>query len=241
MMSKQSESNQVGAIARWVWVLPAVLLATGCANIQQIPEVDLHKAPEKIDYPQAQLAAQARPQQTGSLFAASTYRPGFEDNRARLIGDTLNIQISETLTASQSSTSAVDRKSDLSASVSAVPFLSSSLTGKLTTGATSAATFTGDGTTTAANTFTGSIAATVVDVLPNGHLVVVGEKQIGVNQNVDVLKFSGTVDPRTIQLGNVVSSQQVANVRVLSRGRGAANDAQTYGWLSRFFLSLWPF
>jgi flagellar L-ring protein precursor FlgH len=78
-------------------------------------------------------------------------------------------------------------------------------------------------------------------VLPNGHLVVVGEKQIGVNQNVDVLQFSGKVDPRTIAPGNQVQSTQVADVRVLSRGRGAQNDAQTFGWLSRFFLTLLPF
>jgi len=77
----------------------------------------------------------------------------------------------------------------------------------------------------------------VVEVLPNGHLVVAGEKQIGVNQNVDVLRFSGTVDPRLLQPGSIVSSTQVANVRVESRGRGAQGEAQTVGWLSRFFLS----
>ena len=85
-----------------------------------------------------------------------------------------------------------------------------------------------------------AITATVVEVLPNGHLQVVGEKQVGVNQNVDVLKFTGTVDPRTIAPGNMVASTQVANVRVLSRGRGAQDDAQTFGWLSRFFLTLSP-
>ena len=78
----------------------------------------------------------------------------------------------------------------------------------------------------------GSITATVVEVLPNGHLVVTGEKQIGVNQNVDVLRFSGTVDPRAIQPGSIVSSTQVANVRIESRGRGAQAEAQTHrpGW-----------
>jgi flagellar L-ring protein precursor FlgH len=81
----------------------------------------------------------------------------------------------------------------------------------------------------------------VIEVLPNGHLVVSGEKQIGVNQNVDVLRFSGTVDPRVLQPGSIVSSTQVANVRVESRGRGAQSEAQTVGWVSRFFLSFLPF
>jgi flagellar L-ring protein precursor FlgH len=81
----------------------------------------------------------------------------------------------------------------------------------------------------------------VIEVLPNGHLVVSGEKQIGVNHNVDVLRFSGTVDPRLVQPGSIVSSTQVANVRVESRGRGTQAEAQTVGWISRFFLSFLPF
>ena len=105
---------------------------------------------------------------------------------------------------------------------------------------TSSNTFEGKGTTESANTFTGTITATVLDVLPNGHLVVSGEKQIGVNQHVDVLQFSGQVDPRTILPGNVVPSAQIANVRIQQRGRGAQAEAQTIGWLARFFLSVLP-
>jgi flagellar L-ring protein precursor FlgH len=81
----------------------------------------------------------------------------------------------------------------------------------------------------------------VIEVLSNGNLVVAGEKQIGVNQNVDVMRFSGTVDPRLLQPNNIISSTQVANVRVESKGRGAQGEAQTVGWLSRFFLSFNPF
>ena len=87
----------------------------------------------------------------------------------------------------------------------------------------------------------GSITATVQEVLPNGHLVVVGEKQTGVNANVDVLRFSGTIDPRHIRPGNVVASTQVANARIESRNRGAQGEAMSIGWLARFFLSVIPF
>ena len=74
----------------------------------------------------------------------------------------------------------------------------------------------------------------------NGHLLVAGEKQIGVNHNVDVLRFSGQVDPRAIQPGNSVASAQIANVRIEQRGRGAQADAQGIGWLGRFFLNVLP-
>ncbi len=81
----------------------------------------------------------------------------------------------------------------------------------------------------------------MVEVLPNGHLKVAGDKQIGVNQSVDVMRFTGTIDPRLIKPGNTINSTQVANVRVESRGRGAQAEAQTVGWLMRFFFSFLPF
>ena len=89
--------------------------------------------------------------------------------------------------------------------------------------------------------FEGTITTTVTEVLPNGHLLVAGEKQIGVGQSVDILRFSGQVDPMTIQPGNSVSSAQVANVRVEQTGRGARQEAMGIGWLARFFLSVVPF
>ena len=80
----------------------------------------------------------------------------------------------------------------------------------------------------------------MIEVLANGHLVIAGEKQIGVNHNVDVLRFSGQVDPRAIQPGNSVASAQIANVRIENRGRGQQADAQGIGWLARFFLNVLP-
>jgi flagellar L-ring protein precursor FlgH len=61
-----------------------------------------------------------------------------------------------------------------------------------------------------------------------------------IDSNVDVLRFSGQVDPRSIQRGNTVASAAIANVRVEQRGRGGLADAHKIGWLSRFFLSLSP-
>jgi len=217
-----------------------LLALGGCSTLSQIPEVEVVRA-EPIRWPQPPRAGTAEAIPTGSLFAAAQYRPGFEDPRARMVGDSLTIQIAERVTASQKSSSTANRASGLEGGVTGFPFLKTSLLDKLSAGATTSNTFNGNGATDTANTFTGAITGTVVEVLPNGHLVVVGEKQIGVNQNVDVLRFSGTVDPRTIAPGNTVQSTQIANTRVESRGRGAQFDAQTFGWLSRFFLTLSPF
>ena len=184
-------------------------------------------------------------QATGSLFNASRYRPAFENYRARMVGDIVTIQINETVSASQASGSNLSRNSSIGGGISALPLLSggalASVTGRSNFGMGSEAELDASGATTTNNRFVGTITTTVVEVLPNGHLVVTGEKQIGLNQNVDVLRFTGTVDPIQLRPNSTISSTQVANVRVESRGRGEQSSAQTLGWLSRFFLSFIPF
>ncbi len=224
-------------VPRALAVLVAAALTGGCESLPQKLSVDFAPIPVQ------QIAPVAAPVRvaTGSLFQTASYRPAFEDRRARMVGDTVTIQIVENVTASQKSSSTANRTTAMDAGVTAFPFASATLLPKLSVGTTSANDFSGVGATSSANTFSGSITATVVDVLPNGHLVVAGEKQIGVNQNVDVLRFSGTIDPRVVQPGSIVSSTQVANARIESRGRGAQAEAQTVGWISRFFMALLPF
>ncbi len=215
-------------------------LCAACAPLPQKVVVDF--AEPKATPPVLPVAAQRKPA-NGSLFQQSSYRPAFEDSRARLLGDIVTIQIVESLAASQVSGSTVNRNTSSDNTLKTAPL--NGLIGvdllNLNMAASTNNDFSGKGGTQSANTFTGSITTTVIEVLPNGNLIVAGEKQIGVNQNVDVMRFSGTVDPRLLQPNNMISSTQVANVRVESRGRGAQGEAQTVGWLSRFFLSFNPF
>lgn len=219
------------------------LLASGCAlSPNAPPPVDM---PVATTPPVLQPREQVAEAPTGSLFNASRYRPAFEDRRARLVGDLVTVQIVESVTARQNQDSGVSRKNSLGAGVSALPFFKGGATqtikDSLNAELGSKSDFSGKGSTSNVNTFTGTISTTVVDVLPNGHLVVAGEKQVGVNQNVDVLRFTGTVDPRSLRPGSTVASNQVANVRIESRGRGQGSEAQSIGWLSRFFLNVMPF
>ena len=176
----------------------------------------------------------------GAIFQAAQYRPLFEDYRARHRGDTLNVQIVEKVVASQKSTSSVDKSGKVDASVVALPGINPTRLTRANAEGTSNNSFAGKGATENSNDFFGSITVVVTDVLPNGHLLIAGEKQIGVNSNVDVLRFSGQVDPLMIRAGNTIPSAQIANVRVEHRGRGQQADAQTIGWLSRFFLNILP-
>ncbi len=207
----------------------------GCEQLNPRPPVDLaspiYAAPVALTAPAVS---------NGSIYQAAQYRPLFEDYRARLVGDSITVQIVEKISATQKSTSSIDKSGSVAAGVTALPFLSANSFNRASAAGTSKITSAGAGTTENSNDFSGTITAVVTGVLPNGHLLVAGEKQIGVNHNVDVLRFSGQVDPRMIQTGNVVASAQIANVRIEQRGRGAQADAQGIGWLSRFFLNVLP-
>ena len=222
---------------RLLLALIAALLAAGCATVEnyRVPPVAVGAEPPVV------AAAATLPTATnGAIYQAAGYRPLFEDHRARLPGDTLTVQIVEKVSASQKSTSSVDKTGKLDGAITALPGISANSFGRAGIGGNSANTFGGKGATESSNDFSGTITVLVTGVLPNGHLMIQGEKQIGVNANVDVLRFSGQVDPRAIQAGNSVPSTQVANVRVEHRSRGQQADAQVMGLLARFFLSVMP-
>jgi flagellar L-ring protein precursor FlgH len=224
---------------RFAFACTVALLGIGCAPLPQKVTVDFAE-PTVVAAPATPVAAPRV--NNGSIYQAVSYRPTFEDRRARHLGDLVTIQIVESLAASQVSKSTVNRNSSIDTAITPpLPGLIGVDLKNLEMAAKTNNDFTGKGGTEAANTFTGSIATTVIEVLPNGNLVVAGEKQIGVNQNVDVMRFSGTVDPKLLQPNNVITSLQVSNLRVESRGRGAQGEAQTVGWLSRFFLNFHPF
>lgn len=223
---------------RLALLLGSAVLA-GCAAAPKPVQVDF--AAPSLAQPAGQAGSRLP---SGSLFQPTTYRASFEDRRARQAGDTVTIRIVENVTASQKSSSTANRTSSIEGGVTMIPgfkFPATTAENRLRIGASSEADFSGKGGTEAANTFSGSITATVAEVLPNGHLLVVGEKQIGLNHNVDVMRFTGTVDPLAILPGNIVNSSAVANVRVESKGRGPQYEAQTVGWLTRFFMNVSPF
>jgi len=80
----------------------------------------------------------------------------------------------------------------------------------------------------------------VLEVLPNGNMVVSGEKQIALDKSVEYIRFYGVVMPETL-VGNTVSSTQVADARVEYRTDSRYDSAELSSELARFFMSLAPF
>jgi flagellar L-ring protein precursor FlgH len=218
----------------------AIVLAaaiSGCSTV----------TPPKVDMPAKMTARPApavmAPVATGAIFQdlSSTHRPLFEDRRARYVGDTLTIQINEKTQAASNQSTTADRKTSLTASAPGTRLFGGLNTNPLSATLNSENKFDGSGKAAADNVFTGTITVTVIEVLHNGNLLVAGEKQVGIGQNLETLRFSGVVNPTSILNGNVVSSTQVADARLETRGKGGINEAQTVGWLSRFFMTYWPF
>ena len=174
---------------------------------------------------------------SGAIFQSGAYRPFFEDRRARLVGDLITVTITEKTNAVKAGASSGNKSGSVGFTTPGP------LQGRLGASvATSAASKFADGDNqTASNAFTGTIGVTVSEVLPNGNLMVTGEKQIGMNKGVEFIRFSGMVNPDTIATGNIVSSLQVADARVEYRTNSQIDRAEITAMASRFFQSLVPF
>jgi len=166
------------------------------------------------------------------------------ERRPQAIGDTLKVDISENLKASQAQSSDTSRQNSIAVKGPGGS-KSGGVVGSILNADASASgsdSFKGNGTTDANNTFTAQIAVTVINVLPNGNLVVAGERNIGLNGGRSTLRFSGTLDPRDIHPGNVIDSKDVVNASLESVAQGDVNDASQRTWLQRVLarsLSIW--
>lgn len=210
----------------------AIATAAGCAQLPYGSVVD--KAPPSKAAFDTQAASQK-----GSLFQ-NGYQPLFEDRRPRNIGDILTITLNEQVSASKSSASNASHNATSKFTPTLIPRQIKKV-GELGLDVEGANKFEGAGGSNAQNSFTGTITVTVMDVLPNGNLFVVGEKKIGINQGKEYIRFSGTVNPRTISVQNAVPSTQVADARIEYVGDGYINEAQTMGWMQRLWLNINPF
>ncbi|MEO8166048.1 MAG: flagellar basal body L-ring protein FlgH [Betaproteobacteria bacterium] len=177
----------------------------------------------------------------GSIYQQGNFRPLFEDRRARFVGDTLTIFISEKTAANKKSGASAERTSAVSAAVPVVQGLPGKSLQGLALEASTSNKFDGKGQAAASNNFTGVITVTVIEVLTNGNLLVSGEKQIAMSQGSEFIRFSGIVNPVTVTPDNAVVSTNVADARIEYRANGYIDEAQTMGWLARFFNNVMPF
>lgn len=213
-------------------LLPLLLSLLACLSGCQQYSANLAKE-DADDYQPPVLDYSQPPAVRGGLFR-SGYASGslLQDKRALRVGDILTIVLDESTQSSKSAGTSYGKSSDVGIGVPRV-------LGKdypdAETSISSSRDFSGSAESSQQNALRGAIAVTVHQVLPNGTLLVKGEKSLRLNQGDEFIRLSGLVRVDDINNNNQISSRNVANARISYSGRGTLNDSNSAGWLTRFF------
>jgi flagellar L-ring protein precursor FlgH len=214
----------------------ALLLAgavSGCAS--NVPLNNPKPVDDALALPKA---STARAGISGGVFSADTVSLT-SDARAFRTGDVVTVILQETTQASKKAGTSFSKGSDVT--LNPLNLLGKSLP-KTAIGITGDRSFKGDATSTQQNALSGAVTVIVQEVLPNGLLRVAGEKRLQLNQGEEFVRLAGYLRAADIDNDNQVSSLRVANARIAYSGQGTLADANTPGWLTRFFTGpLMPF
>lgn len=218
--------------------LAAALLLPACSllPLEEDPGLDYRPA-----------APVERSSSTGSPGAIYSNEAGmdlFMDLRARAVGDILTILLVERTAASKDSSSSTAKGTEVDTGFPIIAGrpITSNGTQIFNNEIQSGTSFSGEADATQSNRLDGSVTVTVADRLPNGNLLVRGEKWITLNQGEEYIRFSGIVRPVDIGPDNSIPSTKVADAKIAYSGKGRLADSSEPGWLTKFFNSPWfPF
>ena len=186
----------------------------------------------------------ARPASAGSLYVANRNLTLFGDRRATNIGDVVTIILEESTRSSKSAETTL--KKGTSNEILNPKILGSLIQGSGDTNIfnklESSTEFEGEGESDQSNSLTGTVTAVVANVMPNGLLLLQGEKWFQLNRGEEYVRVSGLVRPEDISGDNTVSSLRLADARIAYSGTGEMAQTNEAGWLTRFFLgTVFPF
>jgi flagellar L-ring protein precursor FlgH len=208
--------------------LTGLTFLTGCA----VTPTTITQTPADIQVPNLSRPAPTR----GSIYSTGAYRPMFEGRRASMVGDTITVTITENTTATKGSTGLSSKKG----AASSVLVNSSGSNEQPYFNGTNANSVELEQNSNIANTFVGSLTANVLEVRPNGYLVIAGEKQVAFDLGTEFVRFSGVVNPATITNENSVASNTIADARIEYRTNGTMDSAALAKTFLRFFQSIVP-
>lgn len=183
----------------------------------------------------------------GSLWVPGS-RQFFKDSRAHSVGDIVTVLVSEESTAKTEAKTEAKRDDATKSGILGLPFVKGQLItrgiplgpGNLTD-TQSNREFKGDGKTDRKDSLNASIAAVVTQVMPNGLLVIRGEREVLVNYEKQMLQISGVIRPEDISSQNTIPSTKIAEARIAYAGQGNIDGAQTQQYGARFLDKILPF
>ena len=228
------------------YILAAVLAILVTASYG----ADKHKKapePSALDkYLQEALKQPVAPVQpsAGSLWSpASRLTDVASDVRAAQVDDLVTILVNEQASAVANGATQTSRASAAQSQITALGGPKSptgGATNLLNLSSTQA--LNGAGTTSRGATITAALSARVTHVLPNGYLVLEGTKNVVVNSEHQVVTVRGVIRPADLTTGNVITSNQLAQMEIKIDGKGVVNDAiRRPNILYRILLGILPF
>jgi flagellar L-ring protein precursor FlgH len=179
---------------------------------------------------------------TGGIFHDQARGLFVNDRRAQAVGDVLTVQFVERFQASKSQTASSARSSSYEATMPGILTAPLAVLG-VDQGAldnSSNEAFNGRGAATQSNSLTGRLSVSVVRVLPNGHLEIMGQKRLALNNGTEYVRLSGVVRPEDIGPDNVVTSDRLAHADIRYMGAGDMADTARKGWLTRAISAVNP-
>jgi flagellar L-ring protein precursor FlgH len=218
------------SLAATVFASALAVLLVGCAS--RAPMLD---AADDTPVP---VAASIQRGVSGGVFSNDALSLT-SDARAYRVGDVVTVILQETTQASKRAGTSFSKGS--SASVAPLGLLGKTIA-QTNIDISADRSFKGDSTSTQQNALSGALTVIVQEVLPNGLLRVAGEKNMALNQGEEFLRLKGYVRAADVDADNQVSSLRVANARIAYSAKGVLADANSAGWLTRFFTGpLMPF
>lgn len=208
------------------------MLLAGCSTYELVPP----KPGEQDWAPTPALLLPDNKAKDGSAFTQHAMVSLFQDRRAYRVGDILTVMLQERTQSSKKADTSLDKSSSFDMPV---PIVGRKARTNLTASGSVDRDFKGSAKTSQQNTLSGYITVTVAEVLPNGILLVRGEKWIKLNQGDEYVRLQGLVRIDDIDQQNRVPSQRLADARITYAGRGALADTNQPGWLSRIFNGSW--
>lgn len=223
-------------------IIAVAVLVGGCAAKQEPAPMPIltepaYEEPEPQDNP-------------GSLFTPNSAEFLYDDNRAKNVGDIVKVVVSEVSNAEHKSETKTDRESNINFGITSISPASNLIYDVLEkTGMNEGASvesnntndFEGTGETTQESTFTATVSARVVRMLPGRVMQVEGARRIRVNNETQILIVRGLVRQRDIAADNSVDSNSLAEAQIEVYGEGVLADKQRPGWMTRILDNVWPF
>ena len=250
---RKPSTGQIGGNLPMIVILALALCLSACSSGKNQPKSELENLKATAPLPLTPLPPPG-PQPlsqapTGSLFAPAQTSSLYQDLRARKVGDVVTITVSETAQASSAATTTATKDKTFSgnftfsgagvgASGVANPkgqAVFGPYSGQFSSG------FKGDASTSKTDSMTAYMTATVIDVLPNGNLLIRGSRWTKVNNEMEQIVLEGVVRPVDITRNNSVLSQNIAEAKIFFVGKGPVSQHQKPGWLGQILDAVSPF